>query len=265
MKSYLLEEALKNQRISHAYLLIGQRLEELKEEVLTFSKEILVKTIEEEKQWSSNNFPDFHWIKPENDQITIDKIRELNTFISKRPLSSKKKIIFIEEAHLLRNEGANALLKLLEEPPEYIIFLLTTHGERKLLPTIVSRCQKIYYYGRNREELNIPEEVFLEIMDGLLKKDLLILPKYFPEIEEMGDDFFEFLLFYFRDLLLVKEGVTEDLTLGFLDHYKKHKNISLNGLVHILKKIDEIMGSRRLNVNFRLSVEELLLYIMEEA
>ncbi|SNR86791.1 DNA polymerase-3 subunit delta' [Desulfurobacterium atlanticum] len=78
---------------------------------------------------------------------TIDEIREITSWLSMKPTHSKRKIAIIDSAELMRNEAANALLKTLEEPPEYANIILITSNENALLPTIKSRC-KIFRFGK---------------------------------------------------------------------------------------------------------------------
>lgn len=72
----------------------------------------------------------------------IDEIRELRDGINFAPTKSKYRVFIIDEAHQLTKEAANALLKTLEEPPEHAIFILATTEVNKMIPTILSRCQR---------------------------------------------------------------------------------------------------------------------------
>lgn len=72
----------------------------------------------------------------------IDEIRQLKEKINYQPVKGRKKIYIIDEVHMLTKEAFNALLKTLEEPPEHVIFILATTEADKILPTIISRCQR---------------------------------------------------------------------------------------------------------------------------
>src|SRR5947209_6490316 len=72
----------------------------------------------------------------------IDNIRELRERIMVPPASGKYKVYVLDEAHMLTTEAFNALLKTLEEPPGYAIFVLATTDVHKMLPTVLSRCQR---------------------------------------------------------------------------------------------------------------------------
>jgi DNA polymerase-3 subunit gamma/tau len=72
----------------------------------------------------------------------IDEIRELRDTVKYAPASSKFKIYIIDEVHMLTKEAFNALLKTLEEPPAHVKFMFATTEPEKVLPTILSRCQR---------------------------------------------------------------------------------------------------------------------------
>ena len=72
----------------------------------------------------------------------IEEIRDLRDGIKFVPAKEKYKVFIIDEAHQLTKEAANALLKTLEEPPSHAIFILATTEIHKMIPTIISRCQR---------------------------------------------------------------------------------------------------------------------------
>ena len=72
----------------------------------------------------------------------IDEIRELRDGIKFTPTKSRYKVFIVDECHQLSKDAANALLKTLEEPPAHAIFILATTEIHKMIPTIVSRCQR---------------------------------------------------------------------------------------------------------------------------
>lgn len=84
----------------------------------------------------------------------IDEMRELREGIAFSPAKLKYKVFIIDEAHQLTKEAANALLKMLEEPPAHAIFILATTEAHKMIPTIASRCQRFDF-----RKLTVPEIV----------------------------------------------------------------------------------------------------------
>lgn len=96
---------------------------------------------------------DRHLIAPENKTINIDLIRNLKSNIFLHPVEGDVKAVVIDQAHTLTEASANALLKILEEPPQSTYFFLITHLPSRLLPTILSRCQQISFYPLQEDVL----------------------------------------------------------------------------------------------------------------
>jgi DNA polymerase-3 subunit gamma/tau len=72
----------------------------------------------------------------------VDKMRDLMETVAHRPIKSRFKIFIIDEVHMLSQHSFNALLKTLEEPPSHVKFIFATTDPHKVLPTVVSRCQR---------------------------------------------------------------------------------------------------------------------------
>src|SRR5690242_4320899 len=72
----------------------------------------------------------------------VDKMRDLMETVAHRPMKSRFKIYIIDEVHMLSQHSFNALLKTLEEPPPHVKFIFATTDPQKVLPTVVSRCQR---------------------------------------------------------------------------------------------------------------------------
>jgi len=94
----------------------------------------------------------------------VDDIRQLIEGVKFAPVKSKYKIFIIDECHQLSKSAANALLKTLEEPPAHAIFLLATTEAHKMIPTILSRCQKFDF-----KRLQIPE--IMKKLEFISKKE----------------------------------------------------------------------------------------------
>lgn len=93
-------------------------------------------------QAESGNQPDIIWVKHEKPSvISVDEIRsQIVNDIDLKPYSSKYKIYIVPDSQLMNPQAQNALLKTLEEPPEYAVIMLLTNNVDKFLPTILSRC-----------------------------------------------------------------------------------------------------------------------------
>lgn len=96
-------------------------------------------------QISGGNFPDFLSVRPDGQNIRIEQVRELNRKLSFPPVSGRYRVTVIHQAATMTGEAANAFLKTLEEPPPRNILILTTTEPYDLLPTIVSRCQRVAF------------------------------------------------------------------------------------------------------------------------
>jgi DNA polymerase-3 subunit gamma/tau len=83
----------------------------------------------------------------------VDEIRELIEKVKYAPLQAKYKVYIIDEVHMLSQGAFNALLKTLEEPPSHVIFILATTEPHKVIPTIISRCQRYDFVRVNVKEI----------------------------------------------------------------------------------------------------------------
>ncbi|CAN5705226.1 MAG: DNA polymerase III subunit gamma/tau [Rubrobacter sp.] len=83
----------------------------------------------------------------------IDEIRDLRDKVNLAPVAGRMRVYIIDEVHMLTAEAFNALLKMLEEPPEHVVFVLATTEKHKVLPTIISRCQSFDFRRPSVETL----------------------------------------------------------------------------------------------------------------
>ena len=90
---------------------------------------------------------------PRAKQIKISSVRQIRRDVAMSTTEPGKRVVIISEAHLMREEAANAFLKTLEEPSAQTLLILTTSHREQLLPTIVSRCQEVRFDLLNDEEI----------------------------------------------------------------------------------------------------------------
>ncbi|MBW2557706.1 MAG: DNA polymerase III subunit delta' [Deltaproteobacteria bacterium] len=149
----VVQGAMKNDRVPHAYLFYGIKGVGKKTTAKTLAKALNCK---EEKVDSCDRcpsclkidrgtHPDIVFIEPDGIFIKIDKIRDLQDQIKFRPFEGRKRVFIIVDADRMNDPSANALLKTLEEPNPSNALILITSRIHKLPQTIISRCQKIRF------------------------------------------------------------------------------------------------------------------------
>ena len=111
----------------------------------------------------------------------VDEIREIIDKVKYAPIAGKYKIYIIDEVHMLSTGAFNALLKTLEEPPAHIIFILATTDVHKVIPTIISRCQRFDFNKVSQTDIK------LRIKDILEQENIKYENDVVPLIAELAD------------------------------------------------------------------------------
>src|SRR3982750_178627 len=145
-----LKNAVAQNRLAHAYLFVGPR-----GTGKTSTARILAKALncihgptttpcgvcDNCKEIAAGNSLDVLEIDGASNN-GVEQVRELRDNVRYAPAKARYKIYIIDEVHMLTSQAFNALLKTLEEPPEYVKFVFATTEPQKVLPTILSRCQR---------------------------------------------------------------------------------------------------------------------------
>ena len=149
IKEYLVK-AVETGLISHAYIIEGNKGTGKFELAKEFAKALQCESpvggcycgnCPSCKKVDSGNHPDIKYVEREKATLGVNIIRdEINGDVEILPYSSKHKIYIIKECETMTVEAQNALLKTIEEPPEYAVFMLLTSNINTFLPTIISRC-----------------------------------------------------------------------------------------------------------------------------
>jgi DNA polymerase-3 subunit gamma/tau len=176
--TFALVNSLKTKRVHHAYLFSGPR-----GVGKTTTARILAKSLNCEKGISpepcnncKNCMEITKSVSMDVEEIDgasnrgINEIRELKEKTRYFPLNSKYKIFIIDEVHMLTNEAFNALLKILEEPPDFVMFILATTEPHKIPVTILSRCQRFDFK-------RIPLKKIVSNFQEILKNENILVPE----------------------------------------------------------------------------------------
>ncbi|WP_297132234.1 DNA polymerase III subunit [Terrisporobacter sp.] len=244
-KKYMIN-SIKNGKINHAYMFEG--IEGVGKE--TFANELAALLLEGN---NLENIPDCIRIKPDGNSIKIAQIRNLQSDIVIKP-HKKYKIYIIDKAEKMTVEAQNALLKTLEEPPEYAIIILIANNKESLLPTIKSRCEIIkftpiplveikgYLIGQgiesNRASLlsafsrgsmkkalelassnafyEMKEDVqkYIEIIINKNMVEILDIPSQMDKYKSDSIAVLDMMINYFRDIMISKENISKDMIIN---------------------------------------------------
>jgi len=101
----------------------------------------------------SGNHPDIIIVEPSGSYIKIGQIRALCHTLAMKPLEARLRVVLISDSQAMNSAAGNALLKVLEEPPDRTILILTARHPSDLFPTILSRCQHIRFNPISRESI----------------------------------------------------------------------------------------------------------------
>jgi len=160
-------EAIKQNRLGHAYLLIGQSLDSVIVPFLTsLYCENACGDCAQCHKVAKLQHPDITIVERDGKRIKIDQIRALQRDARYPPLEATRKVYILKDVEGLSIEAANGLLKILESPPAYLLFLLTAESP-KVLPTILSRCQVVRF-----NPTEISEQAKLLSDRGLKKNEI---------------------------------------------------------------------------------------------
>lgn len=248
---------------------------------------------------SAGTHPDI-LIYPKGKSFAVSDAGHIYDNVQIKPMLSKLKIFIINNLDNSTEQAQNKILKIVEEPPENVIFLMSAKNENKVLQTIQSRSQKIYIDKINKELLkniiNAPEnikEIAISNGDGYLGKTLYIaenneflnnynnmknllfnlknsaeipsFSKYLLENKTIFENSLIILNDFFRDLLMIKIGKNNFVkNSSLLVEYKTIiDEYSILALVEILKRLNSYKRKLDSNVNLTMLADGVLLEILE--
>ncbi len=235
------QNAVKSDKVSHAYILNGERGSGKKLLANLFARTLLCENSDEEpcnqctscKQAENTNNPDLIVVQHEKpNSISIEEIRQqVVGDVSVKPYSNNYKIYIIPEADKMTEQAQNAILKTIEEPPSYAVLILLTENVDALLPTIQSRCVMLKL--RN-------------IRDTLVKS-YLMQQKQIPEYQAKICAAF------------AQGNIGKAIKLAESEHFNEIKEEALNLLKNIYDMgISEIAGNVKSITNYKIDIVDYL-------
>ena len=212
-----LKLSLKNKSMAHAYLFSGPRGVGKTTIARLIAKGVNCLNLKENgepcneckncKAINEGRFSDLIEIDADSNR-SIDEIRSLKEKINYQPVEGLKKVYIIDEAHMLTKEAFNALLKTLEEPPAHVMFILATTELEKILPTIISRCQRYDFKPLDLEEMKAGLEYILK------EENLSMTDDVYPVIYENSSGSMRDSISILERLIVTANGKEIDLKIA---------------------------------------------------
>jgi DNA polymerase-3 subunit delta' len=151
---HLLKQAIGREKMPHAYLFVGLSGVGKTTTALAMAQALNCEAPEAGegcgrcrpcRQLLGGNFPDVEIVEPDGLSIKIEQVRDLERRLAYKPIAGRYRVTVVRPAEAMREEASNAFLKTLEEPPAGNVLVLNATEPSDLLPTIVSRCQKVVF------------------------------------------------------------------------------------------------------------------------
>lgn len=197
------------------------------------------------KAITGEKHPDLFIVRPEPSFIKIESIREAQKFLALKSFRLKRKLLIVREGQNFGLEAANAFLKTLEEPPKNSFIAICSSKMEGLLPTILSRCKKVFLPPHKEKK----EEFDFEVIDDFLNNRRVS----FKDRKEFSY-FLEALIVVFRDKLFFNMGL-DDKLLRKRGHDILKRNYTLEKIEDILDNILNIYGAyNTVNENLALNL-----------
>lgn len=290
----MLINAIKNNRLSHAYLFDSNGNPDVLDLVLSFVKEIIDIDIFDNsmeiinKRIDDGNYLDVKIIEPDGMWIKKDQMVDLRDEFSKKAIEGKKKIYIIKSAERMNIQTANSILKFLEEPVDDIIAILITDNINLMLSTIISRCQVIKLNKKNYADtaiLNFENIIkngknskISEQDEANMIDSVLTFIKYLEEygmetiiyVKKLWNNNFrdrdvalialELMIQFYYDVIKDKANLEIQFFKDRLDFVKKiSKKNQISNIIRKLEILDEAKNNIKMNLNVNLLVDKTII------
>lgn len=259
-----IKNSIRYKRVAHAYLFSGTRGTGKTTLARLFAKALNCKQLKEDfepcnecqscKEIATSRSLDVIEIDGASNR-GIDDIRQINDTIGYAP-SGKYKIYIIDEVHMLTKEAFNALLKTLEEPPENIKFFFATTEAHKVLPTIISRCQRFELKRISNDLIINKLEAISKDLAREVEKEALFQIANFSEGSLRDAESLLDQIFCYNEGKITLEYINH--ALGFIDKdyfFELDKNIYDKNISFAFEFVDKIHNSGK---DLSFLVEELI-------
>ena len=261
-----LEDARRADKLSHAYIISGGTGEERREAADTIAALLLGCDETGRKQLAGGTHPDLIRVTHEKPAtISVDDIRiRLSDTIAIRPYTTDSKLYIIDESEKMTAQAQNAVLKTIEEPPEYATIVLLTDNPEVLLETIRSRCTQLRI---DDSDIAVSRE-HLEILKSLADARTRDIMDTAASLKDDKDGIAAFIAaarLWLRDILTLRLTGDEDALLlrQETEHIRgRAQAMSLTDIERALNAVDEAESRIGSNVNAELTMQLLL---MEQA
>ena len=228
-------------RLPHALLFYGQKGLGKKALAIEFSKFLIGKT----------SPPDFILIEPQGKEIQIAQIRSLIQGLFLKPYIADFKIAVLNKAHLMTQESQNCFLKFLEEPTDKTYLILITEYPAMLLPTILSRVQKLRFFPEKDFEIEDNKDLISDLVK-MSESDLASRFQYAKNIstEDLRGTL-DIWLRYFRKIFINR------LTGQRTEDFNQYSLTKLKDIIRQIQSTNYLISTT--NLNPRLALEILLI------
>ena len=264
----ILKNAIKNDKISHAYIFSGPRGTGKTSTAKVFAKAI--NCLNPTEEGPCNECESCLHFKENADIIEIDaasnngvdEIREIINNIKLAPAYSKYKVYIIDEVHMLSTSAFNALLLTLEEPPKHVVFILATTNIEAVPITILSRCQRFDFH-----KISIAD-IIKRLKYVISNENIAIDDDALEEIAYISDG-------GMRDALSILDqlsSTTEKITINdVIEHFGSVSKKQINDLFNLILEndvdnFDNMMKKfKELAIDYKVLIKKMLEKIEEEA